>query len=214
MRDQRRARLALAAGADQQDPVARHIARLVLGQKARQVGEIAVLARRLVHAPQRAADQRDVAAMRAPPPARSSAAAQHSRRSRRPRPAPSIAADQVDQRLAQLGLGAGRAWPSARWSNRRPSRGRPRRRRGVKAASSVTSPISGSGSNFQSPVCSTVPTGVRMRHRVRLGDRMGQGDQLEVERADREPARQRHDVDLDLVERARPRPASRAAARR
>ena len=30
------------------------------------------------------------------------------------------------------------------------------------AASSAASPISGSGSSFQSPVCSTVPTGVRI----------------------------------------------------
>ena len=31
----------------------------------------------------------------------------------------------------------------------------------LKAASSAVGPISGSGSNFQSPVCNTVPTGVR-----------------------------------------------------
>ncbi len=36
-------------------------------------------------------------------------------------------------------------------------------------------------------------------HRVRLGDRMGQRDQFEVERADREAAGHRHGVDRDLV---------------
>ena len=84
---QRGARLALAAGADQHDLVARHVAGLVLGQKARHVGEIAVLARRLVHPPQRAPDQRDVAVVGRARHARSSTAARHSRRSRRPRPA-------------------------------------------------------------------------------------------------------------------------------
>ena len=35
--------------------------------------------------------------------------------------------------------------------------------------------------------------------RIRFRDRMREGDQFEVERADREPARQRYDIDLDLI---------------
>ena len=60
-----RARLALAAGADHQDLVARDVAEFVLGQKARHIGEIAVVARGFLDPPQRTADQRDVAVMSA-----------------------------------------------------------------------------------------------------------------------------------------------------
>ena len=41
--------------------------------------------------------------------------------------------------------------------------------------------------------------GGAQHNRVGLGDRMGQGDELEIERTDRKPARHRHDVDPHLV---------------
>ena len=129
---QGRARLALAAGADQHDPVARDVAGLVLGQKARQIVEIAVLARRLVDPPQRAADQRDIAAM--------------GRRRLRDRLEPRnirgeagdcdpriVAADQIGQGPAQLAPRSPKCRAAARWSNRRRSPGRLRRRACVKA---------------------------------------------------------------------------------
>ncbi len=60
---QRGARLALAAGADQQGLVARQVAGLVLGQKARDVREIAIVAGRLLDPIERTPDQRDIAVM-------------------------------------------------------------------------------------------------------------------------------------------------------
>ena len=148
-------------GADQHDLVARDVARLVLGQKLRHVGEIAVLARRLVHAPQRAPDQRHVAVVGAARHARSSTAAPHSRRSRRPRPArhsgrsgrSGIAAARLRSRNGRRFSALVESQTIARMPSSPISRSR---------SSSVGSPISGSGSSFQSPVCNTVPAEVRI----------------------------------------------------
>ena len=211
---QRGARLALAAGADQQDLVARDVAGLVLGQKARHIGEIAVLARRLVHPPQRAADQRHVAAMRR---ARH-AAIVDSRATLEAKQATAtravIAADQLGQRLAAI-RPRSRDWPGfsalveSQTIASTPSSPTARSR-----ASSVG--VADQRLGIELPVAGVQHGAGRGadHHRVRLGDRMGQGDQFEIERADREAARHRHDVDRDLVERAAPRPAWRAAARR
>ena len=49
-----------------------------------------------------------------------------------------------------------------RWWNRRSARGSPRRRARAACASSVGGAEIGVGSSFQSPVCSTLPSGVRM----------------------------------------------------
>ena len=190
---QRGARLALAAGADQQRPCRAGCSR------PRPRSESAASRR----------DSRSrappcpcaTASGRPAPTSRSWARAacgdrrqpRHVRGEAGDRDPPVIAADQLGQGLAAARLRSPNA-PSAQrvGRSRRPSPARPRRRCARSAASSVSSPISGSGSSFQSPVCNTVPSRGADRHRVRLGDRMRQGDQLEIERADREPARHRH----------------------
>src|SRR5438477_9141704 len=105
---ERGARLALAASADHQDLVARHVARFVFGQEPRHIGKIAGLARRLVHAPQRAPDQSDVAVVDArglgdrlqPRDIRGKTSDGDS---------PVVTADQVGQGLAQFAFRAGAA---------------------------------------------------------------------------------------------------------
>ena len=61
-------------------------------------------------------------------------------------------------------------------------------------ASSVGGPITGVGSSFQSPVCSTLPSGVRMISAFNSGIECTKVDQLDVELAQRETRPPRHDL--------------------
>ena len=91
--------------------------------------------------------------------------------------------------------------PGTRWCCRTPWPGRPRRRGGELGPTSVGAPDHRVGVDL--PVAGVQDHTQRRadRHAVRLGDRVGQRDQLDVER-DRasSAARQRHLGDLDLVE--------------
>ena len=104
------ARLALAACTDQHDLVARDVARLLLGQKAWQIGEIAVLAGGLVDPPQRPPDQGDLAAMGSGGP-RYCFEARHIRGEAGDRHPRVVTANEVDQRPAQVGFRARGARP-------------------------------------------------------------------------------------------------------
>ena len=167
--------------------------------------EIAVLARRLVDAPQRAADQRDLAVMGGGGMRRSFRRGATLEAKQATATRPLVAADQLVEAVAHLGLGAGVAVHAARWSNRRPWPARPRRRAARSAASSVASPTSGSGSSFQSPVCSTVPAGVRITTALGSGIEWVSVISSSSNGAEREAAGHRH-----LCDR-RPRRASLAS---
>ena len=133
-----------------------------------------------------------------PPPGQSFRAAPHSRRSRRPPPAHH----------------SGR---SGRSSERRKSASDPEvpgRSAFVESPTSARTPSSPSLRSaglvrgradqrvrIELPVAGMQhgPDRRAQRDGIRFGDRMGQGDQFEVERADREAARQRHHIDPDLI---------------
>ena len=97
------------------------------------------------------------------------------------RDAPAQSADQHGQTLAHLGLGAGVALHH-RIGGVADHRQHALRPSASSAASSVGGPISGSGSSFQSPVCSRMPCGVSDHQRLGLGDRMGDADEAQRER--------------------------------
>ena len=183
---QRGARLALAAGADQHDSCRAARSRPRPRQEVRHVGEIAVLARRLVHAPAASARPAPTSrSLRRARHARSSPAAPRSRRSRRPRRAV-VAADQLGQRCRAPRLRS----PTS------PSRSALVESQTIASTPSSPSARSASSSvgvadqrlGIELPVAGMQHrAGRRADHqRVRLGDRMGQRDQLEVERPDRE----------------------------
>ncbi len=67
------------------------------------------------------------------------------------------------------------------------------------AASSAVGPTSGSASNFQSPVWSTVPTGVRITSALGSGIEWVSVISSDLEWADREAARQRNHGDARLA---------------
>ena len=174
MRAKRRARLALAAGAEQQHLVARQIGRLLLGEEGRNVLEIAGLARGALDAPQRAADQRDVAVVRRGGDSGGSRAAPRSRRSTAmatrfwQRPTRSMSERRTSasepESPGRSALVESQIMASTPASPKRAS-----------AAMSAAGPISGSGSSFQSPVWSTAPKRRAEHDGVGLGDRMGEG---------------------------------------
>ena len=73
----------------------------------------------------------------------------------------------------------------------------------AKAASSVGGPTSGVGSSFQSPVCSTMPAGVRIASACASGIECADAQELQLERRQVEGAAGRDDVDLHLVQQLR-----------
>ena len=135
---------------------------LLLRHEGREVLEIAAFARRRLGVAQRAAEQRDLPPG-PPPPARamlSTRAMLVAKQVTATRPF--SGADDGGEVAPHLGLAAGMPLHQRVGRSRRPWRARPPRRGAAKAASSVGGPISGSGSSFQSPVCSTSPCRVRM----------------------------------------------------
>ena len=144
--------------------------------------------RRLDHAPERAADEADMAVMGQRRRGSTLSMPRHVAGKAGDGDALVVFADQL-----RPGSGAPRPRsrscpPPAHWWNRRSSPARPRRPARRSAASSVIGPMSGSGSSFQSPVCSTAPSWRADHHGVGLGDRMGERDQLDLERPDAEIA--------------------------
>ena len=153
---QRAARLALAAGDQDQQIVVRDIVGLVLADEARNGRQIAAFARRRLQVAQAAADQRHAAPGilrrqrdRSPPAPRCWRS--------RSRPRARAGRGSAPAGAPHIGLRAGMALDHRVGRSRRPSPARPRRPARANAASSVGGPTSGSGSSFQSPVCSTMP---------------------------------------------------------
>ncbi len=184
-------------GADQHDAVARNVAGLVLGQKTRQIGEIAVLARRLFDPPQRAPDQRHLPLVRGGGQGHRFEP-RHVRGKAGDRNAGVIAADQIGQRSAQLRLGP--RCPGAQ----RVCRVADQSEDALVAELAQPCLVRGRTDQrvrIELPVAGVQHRADRRPHgdSVRFGDRMGQSDQLKIERADREAARQRDHVDPDLV---------------
>ena len=156
----RGARLALAAGADEQHLFARQVAALPAPRPSsgnRAGSRIPAPPRPCAAAPGPTAP--DGVPPR-PPPWRCS------------RPAPGWRRSRSRRRGSCASSPASRGWRArspptpprprrTRWCCRTPWRARPRRRCVCRVASSVTSPSSGSGSIFQSPVWNTVPNLVR-----------------------------------------------------
>ena len=112
-----------------------------------------------------------------------------------------VAADEIDQGTPQIGLGPGGA--------------RPQRVRGIadhREDALVAEPLqrrlvgglADQRIGIELPIPGMQHRAGRRAHddRVRLGDRMGEGNQLEVERADLKPPRHRHDIDLDPAREA------------
>ena len=210
---QRAARLALAAGDQHQQVVVRHVVDIVFGQERRQVAQIAAFARGGIDVAQRAADQRDAA----PGVVRGQRDRFH------PRDVAGEAGDgdaaASGRGSAPTGCGAPRAslpeWPSTiALVESQTIASTPRSPSAASAASSVGGPISGVGSSFQSPVCSSSAVRRVDHQRLRLRDRVRHADELQRERRQVERAAGRHDVQLDLLGQLRPRPACGAAPRR
>ena len=194
---ERGARLALAASADHQDLVARHVARFVFGQEPRHIGKIAGLARRLVHAPQRAPDQGDVAVVDArglgdrlqPRDIRGKTSDGDS---------PVVTADQVGQGLAQFAFRAGAA------GLQRVCRVADDREHAL-VADLAQSVLIGRRADqrlgIELPIAGVQHRAGRGADHdgVRLGDRMRQRDQLEIERSDLKAAGHRHGRNTHLA---------------
>ena len=123
------------------------------------------------------------------------------------------AADQRAQALAAPRPRSRNGPRPSRWSNRRPSPARPRSPSAANAASSVGWPISGSGSSFQSPVCSIVPCGVRMASACASGIECATRRNSQRERR-QSIAPPGGTVWILTSFRCRPRPACAAARRR
>ena len=109
-----------------------------------------------------------------------------------------VAPDEVCQRAAQIRLGARGAGPQC--VRRIPDQcenpfiAKPGQRRLVCGRTDQRVRI-----ELPIPGMQNRPDRRPERDRIRFGNGMGQGDQFEVERADREPAGHRHDVDPDPV---------------
>ena len=194
---QRRARLALAAGAERQHLVGRQIAVGVDAAEVLDAVEIAGLARDLDDALHGAADHHDLAAGGARR-VRDRAQARHIGGEGRDRDAPGAPARSARRASWRRRFPRASGLRAPHWWNRRPARGTPSSPSALSFASSVGGPMTGVGSIFQSPVCSTVPSGRADDQRVRFRDRMGDRDQLDVERPEREAAAERHDLDRDF----------------
>ena len=196
---QRGARLALAAGADQHHLVARQIGGLLVGQERQRYSRDS-----------RSRARRDPCATASARPAPRGdrwqprrAAIEASRATFEAKHATATRSLQLADQLDQASFARRPRSPlrpaASRWSNCTTIASTPSSPRRRSAASSAVGPTSGSGSNFQSPVWSTVPKGVRNDNGVRLGDRVGHRDQLEIELPDREPSRHRHFVQRHFV---------------
>ena len=158
---QRRARLALAAGDQDQQIVVGDVVRLVLADEGRDAGEVAAFARGGVDVAQRAADQRHRAAGVAGGERHRFHAGRRCWRSRSPPPA-RAASGPARTASAAHRLPSRNVPPPWRWWSRRSSPAPPPRPAWPAPPRPMRGPISGSGSSFQSPVCNTVPAGVRM----------------------------------------------------
>ena len=194
---QRRARLALAAGQQRRRPCRAAGAVGVLVEERRQAVEIAELAGDLDDAAHRPADDDDLAARPAPRRARSSGCRPtlEAKVVTATRPGASativgeLARDLALARAAALAHGVGRIADQrqhALVAERREARlvgRRPERR--------------ASSSSFQSPVWSDRAERRADRERIRLRDRVRDGDVLDVERPDGEALRRRDDRDRD-----------------
>ena len=157
---QRRARLALAAGAERHHLVGRQIAVGVDRAERRDAVEIAGLARDLDDPLHGAADHHDLAV--------AGRAASATARRRATLEAKVVTATRP-ARSGSVRRGSWRHRPptasgrrAPHWWNRRPARGSPPRRARAAWLRRSAGRRTGVGSIFQSPVCSTVPSGVRM----------------------------------------------------
>ena len=161
---------------------------LVLADEFRHGRQIAALARRRFEVAQAAADQRRRCARRPARPARPIRRGRRCWRSRSRRRGPRRSRISAG-RLRRTRPPSRNGPPPSHWWSRRPSPARPRRPARANAASSVGGPTSGSGSSFQSPVCSTMPYGGADHQRLRLRDRVRDAQEAQAERRQRRSPR-------------------------
>ncbi len=189
----RRARLALAAGEERHDLVARQVLVGLLVEERRQAVEHAELAGDIDDAAHGAADDDDLAAGgrggerdRAEPAdiggegGEGDPPARLARRSRRARARP----------RSRSGCGL-RAW---RWSNRRPAPARPSAPIACSRATSVGAPSTGVVVELPVAAVEDRPSGVRMASACGFRDRVRDVDVFDVERTDGEALARRHHV--------------------
>ncbi len=209
---QRAARLALAAGDDDEQIVVGIIVDLVFGDERREVAQIAAFARGRLQVAQAASDEGHGAAGGAGGERRGFDAGDVAREARHG-DAPTYPAHQGGEAAADIGLRSGMALDhgvgriadhgkhalGTEFGERRLVRRRSDQRRGIEL------PVAG------------VQNGAVRRpndQRLRLGDRMGHPEELKVERHQVDRAAGRHDSGSSPDRSARPRRACGAAPRR